>query len=485
MAAYLRVSTEEQAREGLSLDAQDQRIRAFAASQGWEVTAVYRDDGYSGKDLRRPEIQRLVSDASLHRYDVVLVWRLDRLSRRQRDVLWLLEEVFEPQGVGLKSVTEAFDTTTSFGRAMLGMLAVFAQLEREAIVERSRLGKAQAARMGRWKGGPRPFGLAYDPDVKQLLPHPTEAPLALSIFDAYVNKGMGVNKIAASLRAAGHTLSGGGNWTRGSVLQVLNNAALAGFVRHGDMLYDADWAPVVPRELWTAAQTARGARKRQFRTRRSDRYLLSGILRCDVCGTLMSGFPKAPWRNPRTGETRGEWRYYYVCRARQDREYVSLHGGKPCPMGYMRADELEPKVLEYLFGVGDLPHEQIRRAVLATVEPEVTTAQGPSREEQVSDIDRRLARLLAALEDGSLEAAVYRTRTTALKARRAEILAEGRKPRTSSGYRAPDLDATVGILTSLRRTWPLLGASERDDVLHTLVREVRVQPGGRFTVTLS
>lgn len=149
---YIRVSTDEQASEGQSLDNQLSRIRAYAESQGWDLVDVYREEGHSGKTTNRPELNRLIGDVRSDKVDIVLVYRVDRLTRRQKHLWTLLEDVFEANGVGFKSVVEPFDTTTAQGKAFLGMLAVFAQLERDTISERTRDTLASKKANGEWSG---------------------------------------------------------------------------------------------------------------------------------------------------------------------------------------------------------------------------------------------------------------------------------------------------------------------------------------------
>lgn len=156
VVGYVRVSTEEQSREGISLDAQAARLEDYARSQGWTLSQVYSDD-CTGTTLRRPSLQRLLSDIDGGAVDAVLVYKLDRLARSQRLTLQLLEEVFQANGVDLKSVTEPFDTGTAMGMAFLGMLAVFAQLERDTIAERTKHSLAHKKKLGEHVGRV-PFG---------------------------------------------------------------------------------------------------------------------------------------------------------------------------------------------------------------------------------------------------------------------------------------------------------------------------------------
>src|SRR5579875_2069397 len=134
VALYCRVSTEEQAVSGFSIDHQKERLIAYCKSQGWDNFSIYVDDGCTGTNLDRPQMQRLIRDVQAGLINTVLVYKLDRLSRKQKDVLYLLEDLFERHQVVFRSATEPFDTSTSLGRAMIGILAVFGQLERDTIV---------------------------------------------------------------------------------------------------------------------------------------------------------------------------------------------------------------------------------------------------------------------------------------------------------------------------------------------------------------
>ena len=172
---YVRVSTDEQVTEGQSLDNQTARIRAYAESQGWNLTEVYTEEGVSGKTIDRPELSRMLADIEAGQTDIVLVYKVDRLTRKQKDLWHLLEDVFDANSVGFKSVIEPFDTTTAQGKAFLGMLAVFAQLERDTIAERTKDTLANKKRNGEWTGRV-PYGyqlvdnqLVKDPDEQKII----------------------------------------------------------------------------------------------------------------------------------------------------------------------------------------------------------------------------------------------------------------------------------------------------------------------------
>ena len=147
VAIYCRVSTQEQAAEGYSIGEQQSRLSKFCDAHGWKIVHVYSDPGFSGAKLQRPAIQQLIADCSYGLFDCVLVYKLDRLSRSQKDTLYLIEDVFNVHQIGLVSMCENFDTQSPFGKAMIGILSVFAQLERDQITERMTMG-----RIGRAKG---------------------------------------------------------------------------------------------------------------------------------------------------------------------------------------------------------------------------------------------------------------------------------------------------------------------------------------------
>jgi site-specific DNA recombinase len=156
---YARVSTDEQAREGISLEAQSERIRAMAIAKDWELITIIEERGFSGKNLDRPGMAKLIEDCGHRAGDVVIVYKVDRLTRKQKDLWYLLEDVFDRFGVGFISTTEPFDTTTATGKAFLGMLGVFAQLERDMISERTAEALREKKRQGEWVGR-RPTGFS-------------------------------------------------------------------------------------------------------------------------------------------------------------------------------------------------------------------------------------------------------------------------------------------------------------------------------------
>lgn len=240
IALYIRVSTDEQAREGVSLEAQEGRLLAYAQSQGWTQIRLFREEGVSGKTLRRPQLQMLLNAIAKEEITMVLVYKLDRLSRNQKDLLTLVEEIFEAKKVGLRSITEPFDTTTPFGKAMLGLLAVFAQLERETIVERTKMGKRAAVQLGRWKGGPVPFAYQYK---NNHLVIDLEQHQQLLTMWMWQRLGYSYQKIAERL---GHISNQQRTWYTSTIHYILNNPIYHGSMRYHKELFQVGPAPILP-----------------------------------------------------------------------------------------------------------------------------------------------------------------------------------------------------------------------------------------------
>ena len=159
---YVRVSTPEQAVNGHSIDEQIERTQKYCDAMNWTVYKVYTDAGFTGSNTARPAMQNLIKDVRDGKINKVLVYKLDRLSRSQKDTLMLIEDIFLANNVDFVSMSENFDTATPFGRAMIGILAVFAQLEREQIKERMAMGKIARAKQGKFHGSAKiPIGYDY------------------------------------------------------------------------------------------------------------------------------------------------------------------------------------------------------------------------------------------------------------------------------------------------------------------------------------
>lgn len=347
VAIYVRVSTDEQAEEGYSIAAQRDRLLAFCMSQGWEVVGTYIDDGVSAKDLERPELKRLLNDMESALFDVVLVYRLDRLTRSVIDLYTLLQR-FERHNVKFKSATEVYDTTTAMGRLFITLVAALAQWERENLGERVRFGMEQMVREGKRPGGPVPFG--YAPDGITVIEEEKE--ICRELRRLYMVERLGFRSIAVNLNQRG-MLKRGEEWAAQTVWYVLDNPFYAGKIRWGErnkkgtytsrkkedhvncIYQDGQQETIFTWEEYEE-HTLRMKRRSFNGYTKVREYWFAGVLRCAKCGSRMTG------RYHQNKRQDGSYRKIlsYICANRQQ--------GKGCTMPMFRQELVEHLLMEYL-----------------------------------------------------------------------------------------------------------------------------------------
>ena len=275
---YLRVSTDRQAEEGYSIAIQKERLTAYAHSLfGSENVKLeyFIDDGYSGGNLERPEMQRMIGLIRSGVGSHVVVYKLDRLSRSQKDTLYLIEDVFLAHDVAFVSMLESFNTATPFGRAVVGILSVFAQLERENIFERTRSGMQKRVESGLWMGGGRvPFGYDYDREQGILVPN-RDADTVRAVYDLYI-QGYALQHIANLLGLKYERLAA----------QILTRKSNAGVIVYNGKEYPGRHEPIVSMETYETAMRLLRERSAKRMVTKTD-HLLTGLVRCGVCGAKM------------------------------------------------------------------------------------------------------------------------------------------------------------------------------------------------------
>ena len=275
---YIRVSTTKQDRDGYSVPMQKERLVSYCQAMGWVVAGVFVDPGVSGSSLDRPGLAELIRAVEAGKGDVVLVYKLDRLSRSQRNIIYLLEDVFQPAEVAFVSMQESFDTSTVYGKAMLGILSVFAQMEREVITERTMLGRSGRAEKGFFHGGGTdPIG--YDYVDGQLVVNEEEAAQVRQVYELYA-AGVSVSEITR--RMDGYSTKHGGWHHTSTVGNVLDNPLYSGTVRFDGVAAPGVHEPIVPAAL-DAQVKERRARVRRAVTVDTP-YLLTGLIYCARCG---------------------------------------------------------------------------------------------------------------------------------------------------------------------------------------------------------
>ena len=230
VVGYARVSTENQL-ENYSIEEQTERLRAYCAAKGWSLRKLYVDGGYSGGNTNRPALQQMLSAIRAGGVDAVVVYKLDRLSRSQKDTLTLIEDELLAHGTDFVSINENFDTSTPFGRAMIGILSVFAQLEKDQITERFTMGRIGRSKAGYYHGGSHP-PTGYDYKDGLLVVNEYEAIQIREVFSRFIS-GKSVNSISRYLSEHYTT-----KWTAGKVLTALRNTVYIGNVHYRKTDYD-------------------------------------------------------------------------------------------------------------------------------------------------------------------------------------------------------------------------------------------------------
>jgi len=290
VAIYVRVSTQEQAKEGYSIGEQTDRLKKFADAHDWIVVKVYTDAGHSGADTNRPALQNMLKDIRNGKIDKVLVYKLDRLSRSQKDTLSLIEDEFLPHNTDFESMSEKLDTSTPQGRLFLGILAAFAQLEREVIKERMSMGINARIKEGKWRGGAQvPFGYDYEPAIGHLVINEYESIIVKELFDQFAS-GKKLRTIAREFEDKGFLLRNGKVDTR-SLRYIMANKTYCGYLRTKNEWIKGKHDAIIDLETYETVNQIMD-KNRENDMRRNPRNsgikahstYLGGLLHCSHCG---------------------------------------------------------------------------------------------------------------------------------------------------------------------------------------------------------
>jgi len=356
-AIYTRKSSEEGLDQSFnSLDAQREACAAYILSQrheGWKLVADHYDDGgYSGGTLERPALQKLLAAIASGTIDLILVYKVDRLTRALSDFAKLVE-LFDRHKVSFVSVTQAFNTTTSMGRLTLNVLLSFAQFEREVTGERIRDKIAASKKKGMWMGGLVPLG--YDPDGRTLKVNPTEAEQVRETFRRYLELGS-VSQLRNVLRAEGvrskrrKTATGGSyggcSLTSGALFKILTNPIYRGEIAHRGERYPGQHEAIVPEELWNQVQAHRE------RTRRAKSTLPKAQAKYPLLGLLTDKQGKS-YKPVHTTKRHRRYRYYVAKTdltatpgARYPADELEQHIGERLSIFFARSKAIVDAVLE-------------------------------------------------------------------------------------------------------------------------------------------
>lgn len=454
VAIYVRVSTDEQAKEGYSIDAQLEKLRAFCFSQGWSVYKEYIEEGVSAKNLKRPKIKEMLSELRL--FDIVLVYKLDRLSRSVGDINDLLQ-TFEQSEVSFKSATEPYDTTTAQGKLLINIFASLAQFEREQNAERVKFALDNKVESGERAGSPAPFG--YDLSDGKLVINKEEAKWVRYIFEEFKTKGK--RAVADQLNKAGVRTKRGMYWSDSSISYLISNPVYCGDLRwnyivmsasnkakrsNDEMIIADTHEAIISKELFKEVQSIRKSRaKTGFKG--TSTYPFTSRLKCARCGRAIIGTVKI--------RKKSKVRIYQCTGKTKD---------KICDL-----PPIHESILDELFFDDVIRFLEVPQTPLSFPESEIDIK---SLERELKLVRSRIERIKDMYEDGDITKDEKTKRLKKAKEKETEI-----NDQLGSVGGKVDVEKVRNSLDDLESVWSDLSYEERKKAIHVLVDFIKVDVG--------
>lgn len=434
---YCRVSTDAQV-EGYSIDAQKKLLEAYCISKEITDYEYYIDGGFSGSNLQRPAIQKLLDDIDDKKIDFVIVYKLDRISRSQKDTLYLIEEKFNPNNIGFISVRENFDTTTPFGKAMIGILSVFAQLERETIYERTRMGMLERVKSGLWMGGGnRPLGYEYDRNTGTLVQIPKQAEMIYWVGKLYLENYSPEN-ICDILGMSGERV----------VRKVLRSPVYIGMIPYKGKIYQGKHKPIFSMDMWNEIQTMMDNRGKN--DLKKSNYLLSGMVYCAYCGAKL--------RYQKWGKQVKMYCYS------QQKSRPRLVRDPNCPNHKANAEDVEKYVMDEIFKMS-LDEKYFEKRMTSNTTNEIEIA-----ENRLKDIDKQIKNLLSVLAEGLITEEI-KNKIKSLENEKNKLEKQIKKKRKNQS----NLTSFKEKIYNLHEIWNDLPFNEKRSILIAIIDKIIIK----------
>jgi len=435
-ALYVRVSTDAQAEEGYSIEAQKEMLLGYCKSKQIEDYEFYIDGGFSGSNIERPEMKRLIENIKKNKISSVVVYKLDRLSRSQKDTLFLIEDVLNPNGTEFVSLNENLDTSTSIGRAMLGIMSAFAQLERETIKERTRIGMRKRVESGLWMGGGKiPFGFDYDKTTGKLVKN-KDSETVKKIYELYID-GYSPNFIASTLGFKYDQL----------VIQILKRKTNYGSIEYKGKEYPNCHEGIVSKETYLKAMME--MKKRQKVKTPTSKYLLTGLLQCGECGAKLR-YQK--W---------GKYAVKIVCYSREKSKQYLIKD-KHCPLPPIDSEYIESSVLEEIFKIKTDKIESSK----ATKDNILDVLYG--QQKQIENELKRLYTLYSKGEDEILLTLIYEGKD------RLDIIKKNISKEEDKGLISIEREKLLQKLNNVESIWKFISIHEKQQFIRSIIERIVV-----------
>ena len=444
LALYTRVSTIEQSEEGYSIDEQERLLMSWAEKNNYEVYKCYSDRGISGKDIKnRPALKELLKDAEEKKFDMVISWKINRISRKLADVLKIVD-ILEKNDITFKSYSEPFETDTPAGKMQFQMMALIGEFERGTIAQNVKMGMCAKAKAGEWCCG-RVLGYDLIPVENQegakrrktkLTINEIEARSVRLIFNEYSN-GKGYKAITNQLNKLGYKTKKGNDFSVGSIREILTNPVYIGKVRYNvrqnwsekrrrninanPIITDGVHEPIIDEVLWDKVQAIMESKKGKPSRIYDGEYPLTGILRCPKCG---AGMVISRTTNKLADGTKKRIAYY-CCGAWKNK------GTSVCNSNTIRVD----KANEYVFNkISELlSNEKMVKSIVNNINKErhkkINTAKKELEriDKELEKIDRKKTKLFEAYEEEVISKEEFKERKDELN-KRAKTLQEEKEP---------------------------------------------------------
>ena len=443
VAIYCRVSTIEQAEEGYSIDEQERLLRDWCNKMNYSVYKVYSDRGISGKDIKnRPELKELLKDAEERKFQMVISWKINRISRKLSDVLKIVD-VLEQNNIAFNSYSEQFDNSTPAGKMQFQMMALIGEFERGTIAQNVKMGMCAKAKSGEWCGG-QVLGYDLVPVENQegakrrktkLTINEIEARSVRLIFNEYSN-GKGYKAITNQLNKLGYKTKKGNDFSVGSIREILTNPVYIGKVRYNvrqnwsekrrrninanPIITDGVHEPIIDEVLWDKVQAIMESKKGKPSRIYDGEYPLTGILRCPKCG---AGMVISRTTNKLADGTKKRIAYY-CCGAWKNK------GTSVCNSNTIRVDKANEYVFNKLSSV--VSNDDMIRAITNNINKERVKRVDPSKSEleridkELENIDKKKRKIFEAYEDDIITREEFLTRKDELN-QRAKVLQESKE----------------------------------------------------------
>lgn len=421
VALYVRVSTTAQLEEGYSIEEQKAKLESYCDIKDWHIYKVYTDGGFSGSTTERPALEQLIKDAQSKLFDTVLVYKLDRLSRSQKDTLYLIEDIFLKNNIEFVSLLENFDTSTPFGRAVIGLLSVFAQLEREQIKERMQLGKLGRAKAGKsmmW--AKTSYGYNYDKETGSMTVNEYEALAVKEIFTSYL-AGMSITKLRDKINGEYPKQPA---WSYRTIRGILANPVYCGLNQYKGQTFQGTHKAIISlddfeqtqRELAKRQQTAKElSNPRPFQAK----YMLSGLAQCGYCHAPLKVILGAV----RKDGTRFKRYECYQRHPRKTRGVTVYNDNKKCESGYYDMELLEHYVLTRIAQLQNDP-DKIKELFSDDASPAVDRQ---AIQKQIDSLTLKLSKLNDLYLDDRITLDELRTKSADFIKQRSSLEAEIKK----------------------------------------------------------